>query len=318
MNGKVIVLLVYVLSVVFLLTIPSFSQDYVISKNNNNYQVQDLTNLISKQLKIAFGKNVFENYQVQNLAFSPSGQKIAFEIANAIWILNIHTKKLHQVLPPIFRHGVRDNIYGVYWDENNILHIHYQRVYGNTLRPDNNFYLCVYNDKVITSRVPIIIFDESKSWNKFSSKYYSLSGEPYKMKLMHKKNNRTTEIKFNDFDTEYLNVGWSNDGKKFMLAHNHGSGDIRLYIGNTKPKFKLLQIDRGSWELEDFSFSKDDNFIVFPHSKFINIYNIKRKTIYDEIEFKGFVYNLSWSSLNQIAFIQSVPYGWRLKILQFK
>lgn len=320
MNCKDRILLVLIFSVAFLLTIPAFSQDYVISKNNKKYQVQDLTHLLSTQLKICFGEKILNDNDYLyygNLAFSPSGRYLAFEISNTVWILDLQTKILRQILQRKFSKDIENIIWGAYWDEDNLFHIHYRKRYGYFLSSYIDYYLIVGKDYINTSQAPIINFDQSNDWNKYSSNYYNLKGEPYKIILTTKRNKNIAKVSFNDYDTRGLNVGWSNDGKKFLLAHNHGHGDCRLYFGYTKPKLGLIELGRAGWEIDNFSFSKNDHFLVFPHYGTIKIFDIKRLRVHDEIEFLGFVKNLSWSSKNQIAFILSERSGWRLKILQF-
>lgn len=318
MSKKNRVLSVLILSVVFPLTIQTYSQDFVISKKNITYKVQDLTHLISTQLKNNFGEKIFSELYHSNLSFSPNGRYIAIEIRNTILILDVHTTMLRRVLPPKFSKDIEHRIFTAYWDEEDILHIHYQKRFGYFLSSYIDYYLAVGKDFINTSQAPIIIFDQSKYWNKYSSKYYNLKGEPNKIILTTKRNKNIDQVSFNDYDTRGLNVGWSNDGKKFLLAHNHGHGDCRLYFGYTMPKLGLIELGRAGWEIDNFSFAKNDHFIVFPYYGTIKIFDVKRLRIHDEIEFSGFVNNLSWSSENQIAFILSGRNGWRLKTLQFK
>jgi hypothetical protein len=80
----------------------------------------------------------------------------------------------------------------------------------------------------------------------------------------------------------------------------------------TSPKFEIIIIDGGSWSLEKFAISPLAPQIAYNTSgldNFINIYDIPSRKVIKKVVADHLIWNFSWSSKNQIAYISRPTKG---------
>lgn len=271
----------------------------------------DLTPIIAPAFIEMYGEAKFPNIDYEQLIFSPKGTHLAIVISQIcsgdpeqIWIIDIKNSRIQLAVEKVIKDKLGFKIADVSWQTDDTLVIKGFQIFWHN--QGNNRYVIFHStiNGFTYEKLSKNELNDSISHVSPTGKFEVTFPNTKSIKL---KNMVTNKIQlFNDRSEywwdKYIKVSWSPEDKYFFFGWNHGHGSITLYEGITEPKFKVIKLANGSWELGGFALSPISQDIAYPDDHSIFIYNLDNRKVWKRIRTGGYPDVIGWSVQNQIAF----------------
>jgi hypothetical protein len=258
----------------------------------------DITDLLESHLLENYEEKSPLKIGYRSLAFSPDGNLLAIFLhkigSDQVWILDI--KKI-QIQSAVDKNIKNLFITSVYWMTEDTLIINAE---------SDNKYIRFHSTigGFIYEYITRDSIWESLNLVSPTGKYEVTFPDRQTIKLINLKNNKTkfwTDTSMNLWDQDVV-VLWSPLDEFFFINMNHGHGELSLYAGFTEPKFKIIELTKGTWA-DNFAVSPISHDVAFvDNSHFIKIYNLDSLKVIKKIQTGVFPGILAWSVHNHLAF----------------
>lgn len=264
----------------------------------------DLTPLIAPAFIKTYGEAQLPNIDYYRLIFSPKGTYLAIFISGQVWIVDIKNNRVQLAVEKTIKNKLSFDIYYSYWLTDDTLIVKGSQIFWENQR--NNGFVIFHStiDGYTYKKLSKDELNDSISHISPTGKFEVTFPNDETIKL---KNIATNKTQFFIDRSEYwywkdVEVSWTPNDKYFFFCWNHGHGSITLYEGITEPKFKVIKLAEGSWELGGFAVSPISQDIAYADYHSIFIYNLDNHKVKKRIITGGFPKVIAWSVQNQIAF----------------
>lgn len=295
---------------------PNFGTPDTIS---NKEKYVDLSYYLEKPFAWMYGEQKVKSIGFEKLLFSPDGKFLAFSLsqitsgdAEQVWIMEISSKRCKLVTEPVLKKKRGIHVYDFKWISNTRLKVRLQKINWQDQSQNKHLILLSDMENVIELANYTLINYELEYYQNNRSEFFELSFNKNSSKVFLKnlQTGKVSSILRSGFylDESPFSYYWSPNGKYFVFVDESQHRVFELYLGVTEPRFKIISLSVGSWELFDYAMSPYSSEIAYPtflgHE--IIIYNIDTLAIDRVIKTGKSPEKLAWSTDKKIAYVSTV------------
>jgi hypothetical protein len=286
---------------------------------SSNEKFVDLSYYLEKPFSWMYGEKKAKFIGFEKLLFSPDGKFLAFSISQItsgngeqIWIMDLINKRCRLVTEPVIEKKIGIHIDDFKWISNTLLKVHLQRINWPNQGLNRRVVLIADLDHVneVSENSTVNYVEEYFKNNK--SEFFELSfNKNYsKVFLKNLQTGKISSILRSGFylDDSPFSYHWVPDGKHFVFVNEPEHRVFELFLGVTHPRFKIISLAVGSWELFDYAMSPYSSEIAYPtflgHE--IIVYNTDKLMVGKIIKTGKSPEKLAWSSDKRIAYVSTV------------
>jgi Tol biopolymer transport system component len=286
---------------------------------SSNEKFVDLSYYLEKPFTWMYGEKKAKFIGFEKLLFSPDGKYLAFSIsqitcgnAEQLWIMDLANKRCRLVTEPVIEKKIGIHIDDFKWISNTLLKVHLQRINWPNQNMNRRVVLVADMDRVNEIRDNSIVNYVAEYFKNNRSAFFDLSfSKDYsKIFLKNLQTGKKSSVLRSGFylDDSPFSYDWTPDGKHFVFTNEPQHRVFELFLGVTQPRFKIISLAVGSWELFDYAMSPYSSEIAFPtfwgHE--IILYNTDKLIVDRIIKTGKSPERLAWSTDKKIAYVSTV------------